>query len=93
MSGAAVGATRQLKPFQLAAALISILGAALIYTLDIDSSKAWYFGAQIPAGFGFGLACQIPVMAAQGFSKPKHVAAVTGAILGEYLGNILASSS
>ncbi|PLB51399.1 permease of the major facilitator superfamily [Aspergillus steynii IBT 23096] len=78
LSGVLVGKTRHLQPFQLVSGLIAILGAALIYRIGADASKAWYIGAQIPFGFGIGLGNQVPITALQGFAKPETVAATMG---------------
>jgi hypothetical protein len=59
MSGALSGKTRLLQPIQLASGLFALIGAVLLYRLDINSSKAWFIGAQIPFGFGIGLGNQV----------------------------------
>ncbi|CAJ2504796.1 Uu.00g121900.m01.CDS01 [Anthostomella pinea] len=79
-SGAVIGATRRVQPVELAGALIATLGAALVYQLDTDSSKAWYIGAQVPLGFGLGLGSQVPVTALQGFSRPELAGVMTGGL-------------
>jgi hypothetical protein len=56
-------------------------GVALIYTSDIDTSRAFYIGAEIIFGFGLGLGNQTPMTAVQGFSKPEDVAVTTGIML------------
>jgi MFS transporter, DHA2 family, glioxin efflux transporter len=83
-SGAIVGATRLLQPVQLVAAFITTLGTALIYNLDVNSSKAWYIGAQIPLGLGLGLGNQVSVTALQGFLKPEYTAAAMGGLFGKH---------
>ncbi|KAI1074256.1 major facilitator superfamily domain-containing protein [Whalleya microplaca] len=52
LSGSVIGKTRLLQPYQLASALLMTAGMALLYTLDIDSSQAWYIGAEVLFGFG-----------------------------------------
>lgn len=84
VSGAAVGKTRHLQPFQLASALLVTAAMALFYTMDIDASKARYIGPQVLFGFGQGLGSQIPMTAVQGFAKPEDVANSTGIMLSEY---------
>ncbi|KAK5807057.1 hypothetical protein VI817_001315 [Penicillium citrinum] len=78
LSGMLVGKTRFLQPIELGSALIAVLGGALIYCIDVDTSKAWYIGAQIPFGLGIGLGNQVPVTALQGFATPETVAATMG---------------
>ncbi|KAK9785922.1 putative Major facilitator superfamily domain-containing protein [Seiridium cardinale] len=63
--------TRLLQPVELAGALFTTLGAGLLYGLSPNSSKAWYIGAQIPLGFGVGLANQ-------SFAKPEDLRSTMG---------------
>ncbi|KAH7002506.1 putative MFS transporter [Ilyonectria destructans] len=81
VSGVAIGKTRHLQPYQLLSALLMTAGAALLYTMDVDSSQARYIGPQVLFGFGLGLGNQIPMTAVQGFSKPENVANSTGIML------------
>ncbi|OGE53036.1 hypothetical protein PENARI_c008G10861 [Penicillium arizonense] len=78
VSGMIVGKTRFLQPIEFISGFIAVLGAALIYCIDVDTSKAWYIGAQIPFGLGIGLGNQVPVTALQGFATPETVAATMG---------------
>ena len=80
-SGMVIGKTRLLQPYQLASALLMTAGSTLLYTLDVDSSKARYIGSQVLFGFGLGLGCQIPMTAVQGFARPEDVANLTGIML------------
>lgn len=84
VSGVAIGKTRHLQPYQLLSALLMTAGAALLYTMDVDSSQARYIGPQVLFGFGLGLGNQIPMTAVQGFSKPENVANSTGIMLSKY---------
>lgn len=79
VSGAAIGKTRYTQPYVLMTA-----GMALIYILDIDSSKAMYTGAEVLFGFGIGICNQIPMTAVQGFSNPEDVASATGIMVSKY---------
>jgi hypothetical protein len=89
VSGGIVGKTHLLQPYQLISALLMTAGSALLYTLDIDSSKARYIGPQIVFGFGVGFGSQIPIMAVQGFSKPENVASSTGIMLSKFQNTIM----
>ncbi|KAI1386033.1 permease of the major facilitator superfamily [Hypoxylon trugodes] len=80
ISGGIIGTTRHIMPVELVGALVATLGAALVYTLNADSSKAWYVGAQIPLGIGLGLGSQVPVTALQGFSKTEFAGVMTGGL-------------
>ena len=84
LSGTLVGKTRYLQPYQLTSALLMTAGIALLYTLDIDSSKARYIGAQVLFGFGVGFGNQIPIMAVQGLSKPEDVTTSTGIMFSKF---------
>jgi hypothetical protein len=84
VSGMIVGKTRFLQPIEFISGFIAVLGAALIYCIDVDTSKAWYIGAQIPFGLGIGLGNQVPVTALQGFATPETVAATMGVAFSEY---------
>ncbi len=85
VSGAVIGKTRLLQPYQLTSALLMTVGMALVYTLDVDPSQARYIGPQVLFGFGLGLGSQIPMTAVQGFSKPEDVAPSTGIMISKYL--------
>lgn len=84
ISGAVIGKTRHLQSYQLASALLMTAGAALLYTLDVHSSRARYIGPQVLLGFGLGLGNQVPMTTVQGFSKPEDVANSTGIMLSKY---------
>lgn len=78
ISGILVGKTRLLQPIELVSGLLAVLGAALIYCIDVGTPKAWWIGAQVPFGLGIGLGNQVPVTALQGFATPETVAAMMG---------------
>ncbi|KAH7356997.1 putative efflux pump antibiotic resistance protein [Rhexocercosporidium sp. MPI-PUGE-AT-0058] len=81
MSGGIIGKTRVFQPFLLVGGLLATVGAALLYTVDLNSSRARYLGPQVVFGFGIGLGCQVPMMALQSFSPPEDVASVTSIIV------------
>ena len=83
ISGILVGKTRLLQPIEFGSGLIAVLGAALIYCIDIGTPKAWWIGAQVPFGLGIGLGNQVPVTALQGFATPETVAATMGVAFSE----------
>lgn len=93
LSGFLVGKTRLLQPYELSSGLLATAGAALLYTLDVNSTKARYIGPQVLFGFGLGLGSQVPMTALQIFSKPEDVASTTGVMLSKYpRTNCIASS-
>ncbi|MCJ1399410.1 hypothetical protein MMC11_002612 [Xylographa trunciseda] len=81
LSGALIMKTHLLQPFELSSGLLATAGAALLYSLEIDSSKARYIGPQVLFGIGIGLGNQVPMTAVQGFAKPEDVATTTGIML------------
>ncbi len=85
LSGFLIGKTRLLQPYEFASGVLATVGAALLYTLDIDSSKARYIGPQVIFGIGIGLGNQVPMTALQSFSKPEHIAPTTGVMLSKLL--------
>jgi hypothetical protein len=84
LSGGLIGKTRIFQPYLLMGGLLATAGAALLYTLEVDSSKARYIGPEVLVGFGIGLGCQVPMMALQSFTKPEDVASITGILLSKY---------
>jgi hypothetical protein len=78
-----------LQPYELVSALLSTAGAALLYTLELDSSKARDIGPQILLGIGIGLGNQVPMTTLQSFSKPEAVAPTTGIMLSKFPVNSL----
>lgn len=84
LSGTVIGKTRYLQPYELTSALLMTAGMALLYTLDIDSTQAWYIGAEVLFGFGLGFGNQVPMTAVQGWSKPEDVASSTGIMFSKY---------
>ncbi|USP80427.1 putative MFS transporter [Curvularia clavata] len=86
-SDGVIGKTRMIHPFTLTSGLLTTLGAALLWTMDVKTSKAWYIGAQVAFGLGIGLGNQVPVTVLQAFASAKDVAATTGIIFSEYSGN------
>lgn len=68
-------------PFLLGGAIISTIGAGLIYTLDIGSPSSQWIGYQALAGIGIGLALQVPIIANQAFVKMSEISSVTAITL------------
>lgn len=92
-SGAVIGKARMIHPFTITSGLLTTLGAALLWDMDINTSKAWYIGAQVPFGLGIGLGNQVPVTVLQAFATAEDVAATTGIIFSEYCTTIRFYSS
>ena len=67
--------------FLIVSAAALAVGAGLVYTLGFDSTLGEIIGYQILVGFGIGGGIQVPVTAAQAFSKPEDIPTVTTVIL------------
>jgi hypothetical protein len=83
LSGAWIGKTRLPIAIEIVSPLLALIGAVLFYEMEVNTSKAWYVGAQIPFGLGVGLGNQAPVTALQANAKPTEVVATVGIIFSE----------
>jgi hypothetical protein len=61
--------------------VIVTIASGLLFTLDIGTSTGKWVGYQILAGFGYGLALQVPVVVAQAFAAPTDIAPTTAIII------------
>lgn len=82
-SGRAITKTGIATPYMAAASVIVTIASGLLYTLDIGTSTGKWVGYQILAGFGYGLALQVPVVVAQAFAAPTDLAPTTAIIICE----------
>jgi hypothetical protein len=80
-SGRAITKTGIATPYMAAASVIVTIASGLLYTLDIGTSTGKWVGYQIMAGFGYGLALQVPVVVAQAFAAPSDIAPTTAIII------------
>ncbi|KAK2473961.1 hypothetical protein H9L39_13921 [Fusarium oxysporum f. sp. albedinis] len=60
-------------PFMWAGSAIFTLGAGLLYTISQNTSLARWFGYEVLAGAGFGIAIQIPIFAVQVVLVPGDI--------------------
>jgi hypothetical protein len=81
LTGVLIIITRLLQPYELVSCLLATVGAALLYTMGIDSSKARYIGPRVIFGLGIRLGNQVPMTALQSFATPEHIAPTTGVML------------
>jgi len=70
ISGGLITALGYYVPFMWLGAILLTIGSSLLFTLKIDSSSAAVVGYQLLAGFGAGIANQIPFTAVQ-YVLPK----------------------
>ena len=82
-SGKAITKTGVAAPYLVVSSTIVTIGAGLLYTLDVGSSTGHWVGYQILAGFGYGLALQVPVIISQAFAEPADIAPTTAIIICE----------
>ena len=62
-------------------AVIAIIGAGPLFTLDIGTSTGKWIGYQILGGVGWGIAFQVPIMVGQGNADLKDISSITAMIL------------
>ena len=80
-SGIFITATGLAVPVKVSGAVIAVLGAGLLYTLDIETSTGKWIGYQILGGVGWGMAFQVPIMVGQGNADLKDMSSITAMIL------------
>ncbi|KAK9784948.1 putative MFS general substrate transporter [Seiridium cardinale] len=80
-SGKAITKTGIAVPYLIGSSVIVTIAAGLLYTLDVGTSTGKWVGYQILAGFGYGVALQVPVIIAQAFSAPSDIAPTTAIII------------
>ncbi|KAF2178420.1 MFS general substrate transporter [Zopfia rhizophila CBS 207.26] len=80
-SGKAITKTGIATPYLTAGSVVVTIAAGLLYTLDIGTSTGKWVGYQILAGFGYGIAFQVPVIVAQAFAAPSDIAPTTAIII------------
>jgi hypothetical protein len=80
-TGGAIAATGQFTPFMIAGSALMTIAAGLISTFSVTSTTGARIGYQVLAGFGVGLCCQAPILAAQALAPPIDLAATTAMLL------------
>lgn len=83
-SGRIITKTGVATPYMVVSSVIVTIASGLLYTLDVGTSTGKWVGFQILAGFGYGLALQVPVVVAQAFSEPVDMAPTTAIIVCEF---------
>ncbi|OKL59456.1 hypothetical protein UA08_05288 [Talaromyces atroroseus] len=81
LSGKALGRVGHFFPFLLVGSLLAVTGAALLYTLDMNSTVGQFIGYQIVFGVAVGSCIQVPIMAATALADPADIPVVTAVIL------------
>lgn len=80
-SGYILGRVGFYQVFLVSGAAMIMLGAGLVYTLEIDSSIGKIIGYQLLLGIGVGVSIQVPITTAQAISAPEDIPVVTAAVL------------
>ena len=80
-AGGFITATGLAFPIEISGAAIAIIGAGLLYTLDIGTSTGKWIGYQILGAVGWGAAFQVPIMVAQSNALAEDLPSVTAIVL------------
>jgi hypothetical protein len=81
LAGGLITAVGLYVPFLVLSGVMSVIGAALLYTLDIGTGHPAWIGYQVLAGIGYGLGVQTPVIAAQAVMSAEDIASATAMLL------------
>jgi hypothetical protein len=81
ISGCMITAFGYFTPFVIFGSAFAAVGSGLIYTLDQNSSSAYWIGYQALTGMALGLCLQTPIMAAQAMSAQEDVPATTAILI------------
>lgn len=88
-----ISARGHFLPFLCAGPLVYLVGAVLFQQLRTTSGPAWYIGATVPIGAGFGLAIHSSVLAIQAACSPEDMPlAVVLEIFSQQLGRAVGIS-
>ncbi|CAG8953680.1 hypothetical protein HYFRA_00006569 [Hymenoscyphus fraxineus] len=79
-NGAILSAWGYYMPWYLAGGIIVVIGGALMYTVDTETSIARVYGYTILIGFGDGLFAQASFSVAQAIVAPENIAMAVGFI-------------
>ena len=94
INGGLVTALGYYTPFIWLGTALFTVGAGLLHTLKVDSSKGAWIGYQILAGYGSGAAVQLPFIACQAVLSPKDMPSGNAiAIFANTLGGAIAISA
>ncbi|KAF4582819.1 Major facilitator superfamily domain, general substrate transporter [Ophiocordyceps camponoti-floridani] len=81
LAGALVAVTGRYKMLLVVGGAAGAVGAGLLTTMDQYTPAGNWIAYQIVAGVGWGVACQIPLIAVQGNVANKDLASATGMLL------------
>jgi MFS transporter, DHA2 family, glioxin efflux transporter len=87
-----VGKVGYWQPFFSIGSIFSVVGAGLIYTLNLDSTAAQYIGYQVVVSIGTGLTMQIPNIIAQAISSQVDMSVTVSMALCKFHFKSLVSS-
>ncbi|KAK2765439.1 hypothetical protein FQN54_008288 [Arachnomyces sp. PD_36] len=81
LSGIFISSTGIASPLKVCGAVIAVIAAGLLYTLDIDTSTGKWIGYQILGGVGWGIAFQVPIIVGQSGAEPQDMSSITAMVL------------
>lgn len=81
ISGGLITVYGHFTPLMVIAAVITTIGAGLVYTLDLSSGPGAWIGYQALVGIGLGIGFQIPVIANQASVAPSDLSSVSAITL------------
>ncbi|KAL8686072.1 MAG: hypothetical protein Q9218_007369 [Villophora microphyllina] len=90
-NGAIMSATGYYFPWYVAGGVFTLIGAALMYTVNTDSSTARVYGYSILIAIGAGVFVQASFSVAQGKVKPEMIPQAIGFITAGQIGGVTIS--
>lgn len=81
ISGGLISTFGHYVPLMIVSAILSTIGAGLLYTLQIDSPSSKWIGYQILAGIGLGLGFQIPIIVVQASVELADISSISAVLL------------
>ena len=96
-NGGIMSATGYYMPWYLGGAILTVIGSALMYTVDIHSSTSRIYGYSVLIGIGAGGFIQASYSVAQGKVEPRYIPLAIGFITmaqigGATIGLVIANS-
>jgi len=81
IAGGSITAIGHYMPFMILSGVMSVCGAAALYTMNVDTGSSAWIGFQALAGLGYGFGVQLPIIAAQAMMAPEDISTATAMIL------------
>jgi hypothetical protein len=81
LSGILIVRVGYYTPFMVFGSALFMIGAGLLYTLNISTPLAYTIGYQVLLGVGQGIGIQMAVITGQAYSRPEDLSATTAIVL------------